>query len=66
MFRSHTLEKVNELPEAIDLSHHLSLKSRSRTENVLKSLYKYMQQPDIISLAGGIPHPQLFPVSRVT
>ncbi|KAF8607804.1 PLP-dependent transferase [Ceratobasidium sp. AG-I] len=46
---------------SVDLSHHLSDRARSVRPNPLKALYKYMDVPGIISLAGGMPHPSLFP-----
>lgn len=55
--------RKNDLPESIDLSHHLNLLTRSRTANSLKGLYKYMGQPGMLSLAGGLPNPSIFPVS---
>ena len=54
--------RKNNLPESIDLSHHLNLLTRSRTANSLKGLYKYMGQPGMLSLAGGLPNPNIFPV----
>ncbi|KII84829.1 hypothetical protein PLICRDRAFT_167201 [Plicaturopsis crispa FD-325 SS-3] len=50
-----------EKPKAIDLSHHLNNLSRSRHPSPLKDILKYMVQPGMISLAGGLPHPSLFP-----
>ncbi|KAF9059540.1 pyridoxal phosphate-dependent transferase [Rhodocollybia butyracea] len=51
--------------KAIDLSHHLSELSRSRIPSPLKDILKYMNEPGMISLAGGLPHPSLFPFSQV-
>jgi aromatic amino acid aminotransferase I len=55
--------KQGNLPEAIDLSHHLNLLARSRTANSLKGLYRYAGVPGMVSLAGGLPNPAIFPVS---
>ncbi|KAL0565611.1 hypothetical protein V5O48_016415, partial [Marasmius crinis-equi] len=48
-------------PKSIDLTHHLNTLSRSRIPSPLKDIIKYMAEPGIISLAGGLPHPTLFP-----
>ncbi|KAL0068926.1 hypothetical protein AAF712_003919 [Marasmius tenuissimus] len=48
-------------PKSIDLSHHLNTLSRSRVPSPLKDIIKYMSEPEIVSLAGGLPHPSLFP-----
>ncbi|KAG7087453.1 hypothetical protein E1B28_013419 [Marasmius oreades] len=48
-------------PKSIDLSHHLNTLSRSRVPSPLKDIIKYMREPGMISLAGGLPHPSLFP-----
>jgi hypothetical protein len=39
--------------KALDHSHHLSELSNRRTVSPLKGLFKYMQKPGIIALAGG-------------
>lgn len=41
------------LPEAIDLSHHVNTKSKSRHPSPLKDIIKYMGVDGMISLAGG-------------
>ncbi|KAF9451689.1 PLP-dependent transferase [Macrolepiota fuliginosa MF-IS2] len=56
----------HELPDAIDLSHHLSKVARARVISPLKELQKYLGRSDIISLAGGLPHPDLFPVDELS
>ncbi|KAF6762648.1 pyridoxal phosphate-dependent transferase [Ephemerocybe angulata] len=53
------------LPESIDLTHHLSAFSRARPLSPLKGLQKYWGKPGIISLAGGLPSPDVFPFSSV-
>ncbi|KAF5341482.1 hypothetical protein D9758_013938 [Tetrapyrgos nigripes] len=53
------------LPKSIDLSHHLNTLSRSRVPSPLKDLIKYMREPGMISLAGGLPHPSLFPYTSL-
>jgi aromatic amino acid aminotransferase I / 2-aminoadipate transaminase len=39
--------------EAIDLSHHFSEVSKARATSPLKGLQKYLNNPNLISLAGG-------------
>lgn len=55
-----------QLPEAIDLSHHLSAQAKARHPSPLKDILKYMYQDGMISLAGGLPHPSLFPYTSIT
>ncbi|KAK1224386.1 hypothetical protein PQX77_012682 [Marasmius sp. AFHP31] len=52
--------------EALDLSHHLSDVARQRNPSPLKFLMKYMGRPGIISLVGGLPNENYFPVSSVS
>ncbi|KAG5637783.1 hypothetical protein H0H81_003284 [Sphagnurus paluster] len=49
--------------QAMDLSHHLSNIARARTTSPLKGLQEYFGRPGMISLAGGLPHPDYFPFS---
>lgn len=41
-------------PNAVDLSHHLNLLSRSRHPSPLKDIIKFMAYDGMISLAGGM------------
>lgn len=52
--------------KAIDLSHHLSVLSRARVTSPLKGLAKYMGNPNMIALAGGMPHPSYFPFADIS
>ncbi|KAK6187986.1 hypothetical protein LQW54_013581 [Pestalotiopsis sp. IQ-011] len=62
-----TTSKVNgHVPNAIDLSHHLNVLSRSRHPSPLKDIIKFMAYDGMISLAGGLPHPSLFPVHNAS
>ncbi len=54
---------TKKLPNAIDLSHHLTLTAKSRQGSALKGLYQYAGVPGMIALAGGLPSPEYFPVS---
>ncbi|KAH6691477.1 pyridoxal phosphate-dependent transferase [Plectosphaerella plurivora] len=47
-----------------DLSHHINRKSKARQPSPLKDIIKFMGQDGMISLAGGLPHPSLFPVEQ--
>ncbi|KAL8281292.1 hypothetical protein RQP46_006326 [Phenoliferia psychrophenolica] len=51
----------SQLPDAVDLSHHLSLLSRSRMASPLKEMFRYMAEPGMLSLGGGLPHASIFP-----
>ncbi|KAL4814270.1 pyridoxal phosphate-dependent transferase [Aspergillus spinulosporus] len=46
----------------VDLSHHINRKSKARHPSPLKDIIKFMGQDGLISLAGGLPHPSLFPL----
>ena len=52
-------ERKDELPEAIDLSHHLSDLAKNRLPSPLKSFYRYWGKPGMIGLAGGMEHCQV-------
>ncbi|ORY69318.1 pyridoxal phosphate-dependent transferase [Leucosporidium creatinivorum] len=54
------------LPQAIDLSHHLNSLSRARQPSPLKFLFKYAAIPNLLSFAGGVPHPSYFPFHDTT
>ncbi|KAL1743962.1 pyridoxal phosphate-dependent transferase [Schizophyllum fasciatum] len=47
------------------LYHHLNALSRSRAPSPLKDLFKYMTLDGMLSLAGGLPHPDMFPFRSV-
>ncbi|GAA5984700.1 hypothetical protein JCM5350_007921 [Sporobolomyces pararoseus] len=53
-------------PKAIDLSHHLSEMSKNRVPSPLKGMYKYFGREGLYSLAGGLPHPSVFPFETIT
>lgn len=52
--------------EAKDLSHHLSVEAKSRQASQLKVAFKHFSDPNIISLGGGLPLPELFPFNSVS
>lgn len=53
-------ERKDELPKAIDLSHHLSELANNRLPSPLKAFYRYMSKPGMISLGGGMEHCQVW------
>lgn len=50
---------------AIDLSHHLSEEAKSRSNEQIKAAFKYFKDPNIVSLGGGLPLPDLFPFNSI-
>lgn len=45
-----------ELPEPIDLSHHLTRTTLNREASSVKQFYKFFTIPGIAQLAGGLPN----------
>ncbi|KAF8313877.1 PLP-dependent transferase [Clavulina sp. PMI_390] len=50
----------------VDLSHHFSELSKARINSPLKDIFKYMDVPGIIGMAGGLPHPDYFPFDSLS
>ncbi|WYZ44990.1 hypothetical protein EsH8_VIII_000306 [Colletotrichum jinshuiense] len=48
----------------VDLSHHINAKSKARHPSPLKDIIKFMSYDGMISFAGGLPHPSLFPLEQ--
>jgi 2-aminoadipate transaminase len=44
--------------------HYLSTQAKSATSSIIRDLLKLLQSKDIISLGGGLPAPELFPVQE--
>ncbi|MCP5029940.1 MAG: PLP-dependent aminotransferase family protein [Actinomycetia bacterium] len=44
---------------------HLSSRARSAQSSAIRDLLRHARRPDVISLAGGIPDPALFPVEEM-
>ncbi|GKZ85804.1 hypothetical protein AnigIFM56816_011775 [Aspergillus niger] len=57
---------TNGLPTAVDLGHHINSKSRARHPSPLKDIIQFMAVDDMVSLAGGLPHPSFFPFKTAT
>lgn len=51
--------------DATYLQRFLSDSARRATRNEIRELLKLIARPDIISLAGGLPDPESFPVERL-
>jgi DNA-binding transcriptional MocR family regulator len=50
---------------AVDWSHVFATRSERMRASEIRELLKLLDQPDIISFAGGIPDPALFPVDAI-
>lgn len=50
---------------ALDWSHVFATRSDRMRASEIRELLKLLDQPDIISFAGGIPDPALFPVAAI-
>lgn len=46
------------------MSHHLSDLAKARNVSPLKGFFKYYT-PDVLALAGGVPHPDYFPFATL-
>ncbi|ABF46378.1 PLP-dependent aminotransferase family protein [Deinococcus geothermalis] len=49
----------------VDLSARLANRARRMTASAIREILKITQQPDVISFAGGLPAPELFPLEDV-
>jgi 2-aminoadipate transaminase len=52
-------------PPAIDFQARLSGRAQRMTASAIRELLKLTQRPEIISFAGGLPAPELFPLGDV-
>jgi DNA-binding transcriptional MocR family regulator len=50
---------------ALDWSTVFATRSQRMRASEIRELLKLLDQPDIISFAGGIPHPSMFPVDAI-
>ena len=48
-----------------DLSACISRRAQTMTASAIREILKITQQPDVISFAGGLPAPELFPLDAV-
>ena len=42
-----------------------ALRTHNMSSSVIRELLKFTQQPDLISFAGGLPAPELFPIEQM-
>ncbi|WVR05212.1 hypothetical protein IAU60_002224 [Kwoniella sp. DSM 27419] len=54
------------LPNAKDFTDHLNRVTKNRAASTLKELYKYQGVPGMVVMAGGIPHPEVFPFESLS
>ncbi|GGS39097.1 aminotransferase-like domain-containing protein [Deinococcus knuensis] len=52
-------------PAAFDLTGTLSRRAQSMNASAIREILKITQRPDVISFAGGLPAPELFPMQEV-
>ncbi|KUI65749.1 hypothetical protein VM1G_01700 [Cytospora mali] len=62
MFKAPTVGR----PKAKRWDHHLSQESLSRRPCMLKEAARYMKNPGLISLGGGLPRPEYFPFDSLS
>jgi len=58
------LDLGREIP-VLDWSPHLAERTEEMKCSAIRELLKYTQLPDVISLAGGMPAPEFFPMREV-
>ncbi len=46
-------------------SDRFAMRTEGLTSSIIRELLKYTQDPEVISFAGGMPAPQVFPVTEV-
>ncbi|KAF2798832.1 PLP-dependent transferase [Melanomma pulvis-pyrius CBS 109.77] len=56
-----TSSSAPELPDPLDLSHHLTRSTIARQASSVKQFYKFFAIPGIAQLAGGLPNDKYFP-----
>ncbi len=49
----------------LDWAPHLAARTEEMKSSAIRELLKLTQQPDIISFAGGLPAPELFPLREI-
>ncbi|KAL4933334.1 aminotransferase-like domain-containing protein [Aspergillus undulatus] len=53
-------------PKAKRWDHFLTLEAKSRKTSTLKGAAKYLKNPGLISLGGGLPSPEYFPFEELS
>jgi len=49
----------------MDWSHHLAQRSHHLKSSIIREILKLSRKPNIISFAGGLPAPDLFPIEQL-
>ena len=52
-------------PAPLDFTHLFANRARSMNASAIREILKVTQQPNVISFAGGLPAPELFPLDDV-
>ncbi|KAJ5399605.1 hypothetical protein N7465_010094 [Penicillium sp. CMV-2018d] len=52
-------------PKAKQFEHRFSLEAKSRKASTLKGAARYLKNPGLISLGGGLPSPEYFPIEHL-
>jgi 2-aminoadipate transaminase len=47
------------------MAPHLSRRASTATTSAIRDLLRLLERPDILSLAGGLPAPETFPIARM-
>ncbi len=58
------LDLNRDVPE-LDWTPHLAARTEGMKSSAIRELLKLTQEPDIISLAGGMPAPEFFPLREI-
>lgn len=58
------LDLNRDVPE-LDWTPHLAARTEGMKSSAIRELLKLTQEPDIISLAGGMPAPEFFPLHEI-
>ncbi|MCJ7512026.1 MAG: PLP-dependent aminotransferase family protein [Anaerolineales bacterium] len=58
----HSEEPIIRSVENIDWESRLAERTRRMQSSVIREMLKFTTQPEVISFAGGLPAPELFPV----
>lgn len=61
---SNNLDLNREIP-VLDWESHLADRTKSMQSSAIRELLKITQDPEIISFAGGLPAPEVFPIAEV-
>jgi len=61
---SKNLDLNREIP-VLDWESHLAERTKSMQSSAIRELLKITQDPEVISFAGGLPAPEVFPIREV-